>query len=282
VTGVTACQASSFDGEGSGAGQHSAAHWPTLDRIVAGVALLGATYLLCHLIAFEYGRDQGIYAVVADGLLHGEVPYRDIWDFKPPGIFFVFALAQALFGPSTYAVRVLEALGFASLVWAFAIYSRRHLGSALPGIAGGAFAVLAHVQLEYWNTAQPSSFGAIVLAWALVCATYEPTGGRSRRGVMPAAWLASGALYAFGALLKPPLGAGIVVSGAFVAWRRRRMARPGERATAAIVPLAFLAAGSLVPLALVIGYFAAVGALADMYQALFVFAPGYTDRTRPA
>ena len=276
MTAPIAHHDSTIEGQESRTEGYLPARSGTLDRMVAAIALLGAAYLLCHLIAFEYGRDQGIYAVVADGVLRGEAPYRDVWDFKPPGIFFVFALAEALFGPSMHAIRVLEALGFLSLVWAFAIYSRRHLGNALPGIVGGAFAVLAHVQLEYWNTAQPSSFGAIVLAWALVCATYEPSGGIRRRGAVSAAWLAAGALYAVGALLKPPLGGGIVVSWGFIAWRRCRLAPAGDRVTAVVTPLVFLVAGALIPLALVVGYFTTLGAIGDMYDALFVFAPGYT------
>lgn len=52
---------------------------------------------LCALqiLAFSFGRDQGIYALVGEGLLHGQLPYRDLWDFKPPGIFFVYASGPA-------------------------------------------------------------------------------------------------------------------------------------------------------------------------------------------
>jgi hypothetical protein len=246
-----------------------------VERAVAALALTSAVWLLCNLVAFDYGRDQGIYAVVARGWLQGQAPYRDVWDFKPPGIFVVFALAQTLFGSSMHAVRVLEALGFASLIWAFAIFSRRHLGSSLPGIGGGMFAVLAHVQLEFWNTAQPSSFAAVALAWALVCATYEPPAAR-RGPSVSIAWLAAGALYGFAALLKPPLGGGILVSAAVLALRQRRQATPERRVRAILRPLSFLAAGALLPVMVVVAYFAVVGALGDMYDALFVFAPHYT------
>src|SRR5690349_4238038 len=77
--------------------------------LVTGLAAL-------QILVFSFGRDQGIYAVVADGLLHGKLPYRDLWDFKPPGIFFVYALAQALFGKSMLAPRLLEVLGLIGLV----------------------------------------------------------------------------------------------------------------------------------------------------------------------
>src|SRR6516225_2222383 len=73
-------------------GSLSAANWArALERGFAALALTSAVWLLCQLMAFDYGRDQGIYSVVAHGLLQGEAPYRDVWDFKPPGIFLVFA-----------------------------------------------------------------------------------------------------------------------------------------------------------------------------------------------
>jgi hypothetical protein len=253
--------------------------WSTLaaERAIGVAAAAFTAYLLCHLLSFEYGRDQGIYAVVGKGLLRGEVPYRDLWDFKPPGIFLVFALAHALFGPGMQAVRVLEALSFASLLWAFAIFSRRHVGSAVAGLVGGAFAVLAHVQLEFWNTAQPSSFAAVLVAWALVCATWEPGAAPRHASLrLAAAWLATGLLYACAALLKPPLGGGIAVSAAVIATRRRRQAPLARPAAAALRPLLFLAAGALLPVLLVLGWFAACGALGDMYEALLVFTPRYT------
>src|SRR3954466_14829819 len=61
-------------------------------------------------LTFSFGRDQGIYALVGEGILRGEAPYKALWDFKPPGIFFVHALAQGLFGKNMMAPRLLEAL----------------------------------------------------------------------------------------------------------------------------------------------------------------------------
>ncbi len=240
-------------------------------------ALLASAYLLGHLIAFDYGRDQGIYALVADGMLHGEPPYRGVWDFKPPGIFFIFALARVLFGAGVHAVRVLEAIAFGSLIYAFAIFSRRHLGTARPGIVGGALAVFVHVQLEFWHTGQPSSFAAVVLAWALVGGTYEPREGDVwGRCKQLSTWALMGVLYAGLLLLKPPLaGAAVVSFGVLAARLWRGGAAAGGRRRFFHLTLAF-AVGALLPLLCTQLYFVAAGALADMYDALFLFAPQYT------
>ena len=111
---------------------------------LVSVALAVAAAFLANLVDFGYGRDQGIYAVVADAVQRGDAPYRAAWDFKPPGIYFVFALAEILFGADQRAVRVLEGLCLLSLFPAFALFSRRHVGSARAGLLGAALAGTAN------------------------------------------------------------------------------------------------------------------------------------------
>ena len=35
-------------------------------------------------LRYPIGRDQATYCVVGDGLLRGQLLYRDLWDNKPP------------------------------------------------------------------------------------------------------------------------------------------------------------------------------------------------------
>jgi hypothetical protein len=254
---------------------------PVLDRILLGVVGLFIVYLLVQLVCFQYGRDQGIYAVVADSLVHGHAPYRDSWDFKPPGIYFVFALSR-LFGRSMHAVRVLEALGFASMVWSFGILSKRFVGDFRAGVVAAAIAILTHVQLEFWHTAQPESFGAIALSWALVCSVYEPEmttpNDATARNKQWLSWAGAGALFTVGALLKPPLGGGFVLCLAFLCWYRYRTLGLAVR-KAIVPPLVSYAVGAVFPLLGTILYFVAKGAWPHLYHTLFVFTPGYTKVT---
>lgn len=236
--------------------------------VALAAAVLGSLYLIAHLVAFEYGRDQGIYAVVASTILHGGAPYKDAWDFKPPAIYAYFVAARALFGASMHAVRVVEAALLASMLWAFVVLSRRHLGSWRAGVLGWTAAVLAYVPLGFWHTAQPETFACSALAWAWVCA-----GHRGRREAL--AWAGAGVLFGIAALLKPPLGGGAVVSAAVVAWTRRgRDGLPPWRRFG--VPVLAVGGGGLAALAATLLFFAAHGALGDLYDVFFVFAPGYT------
>jgi hypothetical protein len=248
------------------------------ERALFALLALLTLVLFAQLLEYGYGRDQAIYSLIADALLRGDAPYRDAWDFKTPGIYAVYAFARAVFGGSFAAVRVFEVLALISLFPAFAIFSRRHVGSARAGLLCAAVAILAYVPIEFWYTGQPEGFGGIALAWALACATYSPPPGAGRAGEWRqlAAWAGAAALYSIAALLKPPLGGGILVSFAFVVASRRPAASAAGWGRALAAPSLAFAVGGALPVLATLAYFAALGALADLSRALFVFAPGYT------
>ncbi len=233
-------------------------------------ALLGAAAvavpLLLLLLQFGAGRDQGAYLVVARVMQAGGMPYRDAWDVKPPGIFLVYRLALA-FGDGMLPVRVIEALALAFQAIAFAVLTRRFVGSAVPGAWGGALAILIHVQLEFWHTGQPESFGGPILAWALVLATNV---GRRKLSLF-----ASGALFGMAALLKPPLGGGVVLVAAILAWRDARAAVTGQ-GRAALKPLVTMALGSAAVVAAAFAWFLIRGAVPDLMETFRDFVPRYT------
>jgi hypothetical protein len=60
-----------------------------------------------------FGRDQGIFATIASGLLQGKIPYRDLWDHKPPGIYFLYALAFKVLGREMRSISLFD--GFYTL-----------------------------------------------------------------------------------------------------------------------------------------------------------------------
>jgi hypothetical protein len=222
---------------------------------LAGAALVSGFALM---LGFGFGRDQGIYAVVGEAVTRGSLPYRDAWDFKPPAIFLVYALARALGGSGMVPVRVLEVLALASLVPAFAAVSRRCLGDARPGLVAAAVAGFAQVQLEFWDTAQPETFGGVAVAWALAVAAERE--GRAR-------WLGAGALYGLAGLFKPHLGAGLVVTAAFAA------RDASARGASAFAPLGWLVAGAAVPVACVGAWLAP--AWRETTEVFGAFVPAY-------
>ncbi len=221
-----------------------------------------------QLLLFSHGRDQAIFAVVATGILEGRMPYLDVWDFKPPGIYLVYALAQAVFGNTMLAPRLLEIAGLVAMVFGMrrlseTVFDNRHVGTV-----AGALATFIHAQLDFWHTGQPESFGGFLTVGALVLTTWALS--RKRRYVF---FAAVGLCFGAAFLLKPHLGAGAIVCAAYLA--RAEVLRTGRRISA-LGPVAVVGIVSFVPAALVVGWLAARGALPAAKWTFLEFIPGYT------
>ncbi len=55
-------------------------------------------------------RDSGVFLYVGWRVLHGDVPYRDVWDHKPPLIYFIDALGLTLTPHSLWGVWLLQGI----------------------------------------------------------------------------------------------------------------------------------------------------------------------------
>ena len=248
----------------------------TLDRVLVTASIVVITFLLSQISMFGYGRDQGIYAMVADAILRGQMPYRDAWDFKPPGIFVVFAVARLLFGPAQVGIRILEVAGLVGMCAAIVKLSVRFWNNRAAGFLAATLAILTHAQLDFWHTAQPESFGGMLTIFALLLAarTDEEKAPGARTAVL------AGALFGLAGLLKPPLAGGGAVLALYLArqrWRAEPVDRPSkQRYRTACVPFLWVALGGAAPIALCALWFLAKGAFRDMHAVLFVFTPYYT------
>jgi len=75
--------------------------------------------------------DEEFYALVADQMWKGALPYVDIWDRKPIGLFLIYALFRPISGASLIDVQLLGlicAWGTAMLIW---VMARRYTQSSL-------------------------------------------------------------------------------------------------------------------------------------------------------
>jgi hypothetical protein len=57
-----------------------------------------------------FDGDEFIFALVGRDVLDGHLPYSLVFDNKPPGLVYVFALAEAAFGRTTTALHILSAI----------------------------------------------------------------------------------------------------------------------------------------------------------------------------
>lgn len=77
--------------------------------------LSAATTITClPFVNRELGRDPGVFFYIGWRMLFGEVPYRDIWDHKPPIISFLNWLGQLLTPGSRWGMVIIEFIFFLS------------------------------------------------------------------------------------------------------------------------------------------------------------------------
>jgi 4-amino-4-deoxy-L-arabinose transferase-like glycosyltransferase len=114
------------------------------------LAILALSTLLRLAFLHEpFDRDEGQYATIAQAILRGGLPYRDAIEIKPPGAFYLYALAVGLFGATTEAVRIFTALY--AMLTVIAVYGvARHISGARAGLCAtliyGIFSTVPRLQ----------------------------------------------------------------------------------------------------------------------------------------
>ena len=221
------------------------------------------------MLTYLFGRDQGIYACVADVIRAGGLPYRDAWDMKPPGIFYLYWASFAAFGRSMLAPRLLDFLWTLAAAGALAGLGKR-LQSTWAGVAGGlCFLLLYALGSSYWNTAQCEGFTSLPLA----AAGLALLAAERRRSL----WLA----LVCGALVGLAITIKFTVAGFLLLPCLALLTSEGEKARPRVARAAGYAVGCLVVLALVAARFWQAGALGDMAHILFVWDPRYGELKVP-
>ncbi len=88
--------------------------WETLLALIGALGVLLPVSPLNMPLTF---RDPGVFLYIGWRILNGDLPYRDIWDHKPPVIFYVNALGLALGGGSRWGVWILELVSLFLAAW---------------------------------------------------------------------------------------------------------------------------------------------------------------------
>lgn len=216
-------------------------------------------------------RDAGVFLYVGERLLAGDVLYVDVWDHKPPLVYWLHALALLVTGQPVLASRLLEAAALVvAAVLGFALLERwLDRRAALFGTL--AWVLASAPLLEAGNgiievLALPLQFGALWL--------FAVPGRQSARD-----WLASGAFLGLSLLLKPTLG-GTWIAIAIAACLPALVRRDLRNAVRPLLPLTIGLAGVVaVAFALVVP----IGALPAAIDSLVVYnawyaATGWSER----
>ena len=87
-----------------------AATRPNLLFLGALLLVILVSLLRLPLLDLPLERDEGEYAYIAWRMSLGEVPYRDWFDQKPPGVFAIYFLARFLPMPEISAIHFMAYL----------------------------------------------------------------------------------------------------------------------------------------------------------------------------
>jgi len=149
----------------------ASATWLAPWKWLAGTLVLVFLRALPNL-RYIIGRDQATYCVIAQGLLHGKLLYRDLWDNKPPGIFYIYAPIVKIFGPVMWFMGVLDILWLLIISCCIYYFVRRYLGMA-GAVLAVIFYACRHCRQGYLQAMQTESFVMLCVfaVWFLLCGT---------------------------------------------------------------------------------------------------------------
>lgn len=112
-------------------------------------------------LRFPLGRDQATYCQIAQQLLHGQLLYRDLWDNKPPGIFFLYVPFVKLSGPVMWCVGAMDVVWLLLFSYCLFRFVERYLGAPAAALAV-LFNAGWHSTQGYVHAGQPE-------VWLMLC-----------------------------------------------------------------------------------------------------------------
>ncbi|MDA1061519.1 MAG: glycosyltransferase family 39 protein [Chloroflexi bacterium] len=224
---------------------------------LAAIAALPVLLTLPFLSEPLFG-DEGVYSVVARGLLDGELPYRDLFDNKGPLLYAWYSLSFLLWGESAEAPRLLAALLLSATVLLVYVEGRLLLSRGAAFAAASIFA-LSPAVLWVGSEAASELFMLAPLTGSLVAFTLGARGGRLRWFVL------AGLLGGVAALTKQTALVNLLALTLLAAAAGTPVGAPRFRAVAA------LGAGAAIS-ALVTGApFLLLGAARDVFDGTVLF-----------
>ena len=236
--------------------------WPWL-LILVGLLILRVPSLMQ-----PPGGDQGLYHYVATRIWAGDVPYRDAWEQKPPGIFYTYAALSSIV-PGRWLIPGADLGAAAATAWLLILLGRRLTAAPAGELAASLYLIVGDPAIQKLAglhlRAQCETFIGLAVTLALwtVCRAPGSAGAAVAAGVALgcATWLKYNAIvYAL------PVAIAIV----FVA--------PGSTRAAA-KRVGACAAGLAATLGLGVAGFAAAGALADLRLATLDYNLAYSSET---
>lgn len=228
-----------------------------LEAAFLALLLLIPILLYLPFLHMPFERDEGTYATVAQGLLQGKLPYRDLFDNKPPLVYGWYAASFLLFGETVIAPRLLAAACLSLTAVALYHQARLVLPKGAASIAALLFAISTGLPWVALN-ANTEAYMLLPLVTSLMFFTLGMKDGRRR-------WFLLAGVAAGLAIMTKQVAMWNLLALAMVSlvWHRRA----AESQWKAIAPAVWMFFGAAVSAAVVALPFALSGALDDFFYA---------------
>lgn len=123
--------------------------------------------------AWQFGNplihvDENFYLLVGDRMLHGALPYADIWDRKPVGLFVLYAAIRLLGGDGIVQYQVVAALFAAGTALLIARLAAPTAGIVAASAAGIVYLLMLPLA-GGWGGQAPVFYNLLVAGAALAC-----------------------------------------------------------------------------------------------------------------
>lgn len=96
-------------------------------------------------------RDSGMFAYMGSRILKGEIPYRDVWDHKPPLVYFLNAIGLATSDNTMWGFWVIEVLSLFTAIYISYRLFKRIFGKQAAIISSGIWLFTLILLLEGGN-----------------------------------------------------------------------------------------------------------------------------------
>jgi 4-amino-4-deoxy-L-arabinose transferase-like glycosyltransferase len=168
---------------------------PRREVLLVGLLIAISIIAALPVLTYPMGRDQGMYANIARTILNGGLPYIDMWDIKPPAIYYIYAAGISIFGPSAAAIRAIDLVFLPFSLLAIYLLGKRIGGTVGTGFLSGVLFTVFYFTETFASLTQNDSLVTLPMAVAALCVIYAGDAPRASRSSL--LWsLAAGALCA--------------------------------------------------------------------------------------
>lgn len=199
----------------------------TENKVKRVFLLITSAAFICTTLLFALDRDSGAFLTISKGLLEGKVPYRDLYDHKPPGIYYVLtvplAVSKSLWSAKLFLALVGLITIFLSAKLALLIGANKAQTEWVVTLVTASWVIHHGYTLETEAMIAPLVVAATILS-------------------LKRKWFISGILVGFSITLKQPAALFLVPMAAYATLQTKKL-----------FAAASLLIGSLLPLSLIVG-----------------------------